>query len=133
MFTGGFFAAHTVASGWVGAAARRDRAEASALYLFSYYLGGSVAGVFGGLVYSAGGWPATVWFVGALILVGVVLAVLLVRETRFGSGTEQLADFRKELPDTISERECHPQPGQCDERGTDATVRARVCHSCVSG
>ena len=38
VFTGGFFAAHTVASGWVGAVAHRDRAEASALYLFSYYL-----------------------------------------------------------------------------------------------
>src|SRR5947209_689502 len=133
VFTGGFFAAHTVASGWVGAVARRDRAEASALYLFSYYLGGSVAGACGGLVYSAGGWPATVWFVGALILVGVALAVLLVRETGFGSGAEQLADLRKELPDTISERECHPQPGQCDEGGTDATVGARLCHGCVSG
>ena len=43
VFTGGFFAAHTVASGWVGAVAHRDRAEASSLYLFSYYLGASVA------------------------------------------------------------------------------------------
>jgi MFS transporter, YNFM family, putative membrane transport protein len=133
VFTGGFFAAHTVASGWVGAAARRDRAEASALYLFSYYLGGSVAGACGGLLYSAGGWTATVWLVGALILVAVTLAVLLVRETGFGSGAEHLADFRKELPDTISERECHPQPGRCDEGGTDATVEARLCHGCVSG
>ena len=70
VFTGGFFAAHTVASGWVGAVAHRDRAEASSLYLFSYYLGGSVAGGFGGLVYSVGGWPGTVVFVGALLLAG---------------------------------------------------------------
>jgi MFS family permease len=122
-----------VASGWVGAAARRDRAEASALYLFSYYLGGSVAGAFGGLVYGAGGWPATVWFVGALILAGVALAVLLVRETGFASGAEQLTDLRKELPDTISERGGHPQPGQRDRHGTDAAVGVRVCHGCVSG
>jgi MFS transporter, YNFM family, putative membrane transport protein len=81
VFTGGFFAAHTVASGWVGAVAHRDRAEASALYLFSYYLGGSVAGGFGGLVYSVGGWPATVGFVGALLVVGLLLVTLLVRET----------------------------------------------------
>jgi predicted MFS family arabinose efflux permease len=78
VFTGGFFAAHTVASGWVGAVARRDRAEASALYLFSYYLGGSVAGALGGLVYGVGGWPATVGFVGALLLAAVLLAALLV-------------------------------------------------------
>ncbi|MCV7443834.1 MFS transporter [Mycobacterium paraense] len=80
VFTGGFFAAHTVASGWVGAVAQRDRAEASALYLFSYYLGGSVAGAFGGVVYAAGGWPATAWFVGALLFAASLLAALLVRE-----------------------------------------------------
>jgi predicted MFS family arabinose efflux permease len=81
VFTGGFFAAHTVASGWVGAVARRDRAEASALYLFSYYLGGSVAGVFGGLVYSVGGWSATVGFVGTLLMAALLLVTSLVRET----------------------------------------------------
>ncbi len=133
VFTGGFFAAHTVASGWVGAAARRDRAEASALYLFSYYLGGSVAGAAGGLVYGAGGWPATVWFVGALILGGVALVVLLVRETGFRSGAEQLTDLRKELPDSISERDGDPHPGQCDEGGTDATLGDRLSHACASG
>ncbi|HTY33947.1 MAG TPA: MFS transporter [Mycobacterium sp.] len=82
VFTGGFFAAHTVASGWVGAVAHRDRAEASALYLFSYYLGGSVAGAFGGLVYAAGGWPATAWFVGALLLAAGLLVTLLVSAVR---------------------------------------------------
>lgn len=80
VFTGGFFAAHTVASGWVGAVAHRGRAEASALYLFSYYLGGSVASALGGLVYGVGGWPATVWFVGALLAAGAVLVAMLVRE-----------------------------------------------------
>jgi YNFM family putative membrane transporter len=81
VFTGGFFAAHTVASGWVGAVALRDRAEASSLYLFSYYLGGSVAGGFGGVVYAVGGWTGTVVFVGALLAVALLLVTLLVRET----------------------------------------------------
>jgi MFS transporter, YNFM family, putative membrane transport protein len=79
VFTAGFFAAHTVASGWVGAVAQHDRAEAAALYLFSYYLGGSVAGAFGGLVYSVGGWPSTAWFVGSLLLAGWLLIALLAR------------------------------------------------------
>lgn len=35
VFTGGFFSAHTVASGWAGAVARQHRAEASALSLFA--------------------------------------------------------------------------------------------------
>jgi MFS transporter, YNFM family, putative membrane transport protein len=80
VFTGGFFAAHTVASGWVGAAARRDRAAASSLYLFSYYLGASVAGGFGGVVYSVGGWPGTVAFVGTLLSAGLLLVALLVKD-----------------------------------------------------
>ncbi|MEZ0353051.1 MFS transporter [Mycobacterium sp. pR1184] len=79
VFTGGFFAAHAVASGWVGSVARCDRAEASALYLFSYYLGGSVAGAVGGLVYSVGGWRATVWFVGTLLILALLLVASLVR------------------------------------------------------
>lgn len=81
VFTGGFFAAHTVASGWVGAVAHRDRAAASALYLFGYYLSGSLAGALGGLVYGIGGWPATVWFVSALLLAGFLLVALLARTT----------------------------------------------------
>ncbi len=52
------------------------------LYLFSYYLGGSVAGAFGGLVYSVGGWAATVWFVGALLLAALLLMASLWRPER---------------------------------------------------
>ncbi|MBA0046915.1 MFS transporter [Mycobacteroides sp. LB1] len=84
IFTAGFFGAHTVASGWVGAVAQRDRAEASALYLFSYYLGSSVAGAAGGLAYQAGGWPMTVTFVGALLTLALVLAAVMVLRNRFG-------------------------------------------------
>jgi predicted MFS family arabinose efflux permease len=81
VFTGGFFAAHTVASSWVGAAAGHDRGGASGLYLFSYYLGGSTAGALGGLVYSIGGWPATATFVGALLLAALLLVASLVLRT----------------------------------------------------
>jgi predicted MFS family arabinose efflux permease len=81
VFTAGFFAAHTVASGWVGAVAWQDRGPAAALYMLGFYLGGSMGGAIGGLVYSVGGWAATVTFVGALLLTGLLLAGLLVRET----------------------------------------------------
>src|SRR5262249_31994107 len=74
VFSAGFFAARTVASGWVGAVAHRDRGPAAALYMFGFYLGGSVGGALGGLVYSVGGWAATVTFVGALLLTGLLLA-----------------------------------------------------------
>lgn len=39
LFSAGFFAAHSVASSWIGPRARRAKGQASSLYLFSYYLG----------------------------------------------------------------------------------------------
>jgi predicted MFS family arabinose efflux permease len=63
VFTAGFFAAHSVASGWVGLRATTDRAQASALYLFAYYLGSSVGGSAGGVAFERGGWPAAVTYV----------------------------------------------------------------------
>ncbi|MFC7342985.1 MFS transporter [Saccharopolyspora griseoalba] len=58
VFTGGFFAAHSVASGWVGTLASPSaRGQASALYQFAYYGGSSVGGVLGGTAYAWWGWP----------------------------------------------------------------------------
>jgi predicted MFS family arabinose efflux permease len=83
LFTGGFFAAHAVASGWVGVIARRHRAEASALYLFAYYAGSSVLGALAGLAYAAWAWPGVVAYVGVLVAVaGAVAGWLWAREVR---------------------------------------------------
>ncbi|AHH94815.1 MFS transporter [Kutzneria viridogrisea] len=68
VLTAGFFAAHTVASGWVGARAQANRAQASAAYLLCYYLGSSVGGSVGGLAFSGGGWLAVTGFTAALTL-----------------------------------------------------------------
>ncbi|MGC5258020.1 MFS transporter [Gordonia sp. DT218] len=76
LFTAGFFAAHSVASGWVSARATDHRAEASSLYLFHYYLGSSVVGALGGLVFSAFGWAGVAVYVGVLVAVGLALTVL---------------------------------------------------------
>ncbi len=72
VMTAGFFAAHSVASGWVGARAKVAPAQASALYMCAFYIGSSVAGSAGGVFYGRGGWPETVAFV--LALLGVALA-----------------------------------------------------------
>ncbi|MGP4019222.1 MFS transporter [Saccharopolyspora sp. 5N708] len=57
VFTGGFFAAHGVASGWVGMRAPASaRGQAAALYQLAYYGGSSVGGVLGGTAYGAWGW-----------------------------------------------------------------------------
>jgi YNFM family putative membrane transporter len=77
VMTTGFFAAHSVASGWVGARAPVAPAQASALYLCAYYIGSSVVGSVGGVFYGSGNWPATVIFVLVLIVVGLICAASL--------------------------------------------------------
>ncbi|MDX6340922.1 MAG: transporter, family, putative rane transport protein [Trebonia sp.] len=79
VLTAGFFAAHSVASGWVGGRAAVAPAQASALYLCLYYIGSSVAGSAGGIFYSRGGWPATVAFAVVLLAVALASAVSLRR------------------------------------------------------
>jgi MFS transporter, YNFM family, putative membrane transport protein len=79
VLTGGFFATHSVASGWVGGRAPVAPAQASALYLCLYYIGSSVAGSVGGIFYSRGGWPPTVAFTVVLLAVAMVSAVSLRR------------------------------------------------------
>lgn len=81
VFTAGFFAAHTVASSWVGLHAATARAQASALYLFSYYLGSSLSGTVGGSFWSRSGWAGVVGLiVGQLLLTLVVTRGLLRRQ-----------------------------------------------------
>ncbi len=75
IFTAGFFAAHSTASGWISASSSGHRAQASALYLMSYYLGSSVLGAAVGLAFLAGGWPATVIAIAALAAAAFALAL----------------------------------------------------------
>ena len=73
----GFFGAHSVTSGWVSAWATRARAQSSALYLFGYHMGSSVAGFVGGLFYAVFGWPGEVGTVLVLLAVGLLVALSL--------------------------------------------------------
>jgi len=68
VLTTGFFGAHGVASGWVGARARVGKAQASALYNLFYYGGSSLFGWLLGYAYVVGWW-------------GVATAVLLLALT----------------------------------------------------
>lgn len=73
LFTAGFFAAHSVASGWIGPRARRAKGQASSLYLFSYYVGSSVAGTLGGLFWHRFGWTGITAFISALLLLALLV------------------------------------------------------------
>lgn len=74
--TGGFFAAHAVSSGWAAVSASpAARGQSSGLYTLSYYLGGSVGGTLGSVVYADAGWGALV----AVVVLWLALAVHAVR------------------------------------------------------
>ncbi|MEV5648602.1 MFS transporter [Nocardia sp. NPDC052254] len=79
LFTAGFFGAHAVASAWVGAGATGNRAAASSLYLFAYYVGSSIVGALAGLAYSWHGWAGLALYVGVLIIVAAGLVLTLPR------------------------------------------------------
>lgn len=77
--TFGFFGGHSIVSSWVGRRGGAAKAQASSMYLFSYYMGSSVVGWSGGLFYAAAGWLGVALFVGALVLVGLLIALRLYR------------------------------------------------------
>lgn len=72
--TFGFFAAHAVASGWVGQLARGYKAQAASLYLLAYYLGSSVLGSVGGKCWELAGWDGVVGLIGTLLVLGLALS-----------------------------------------------------------
>ncbi|EDY49443.1 hypothetical protein SSCG_02471 [Streptomyces clavuligerus] len=75
LITAGFFAGHAVASAAVSRTATTGRAQASALYQSSYYLGSSVGGTLGAIAFHAGGWAGTVGL--ALLAVTGVVSITL--------------------------------------------------------
>jgi YNFM family putative membrane transporter len=79
VFTCGFFSAHAIASSWVGRRARTAKAQASSLYLFSYYLGSSISGTVGGLFWSHFGWTGVAAMITLLIVAAFGVATLLLR------------------------------------------------------
>lgn len=77
--TAGFFGAHSIASAWVGRRAIDNRGQASALYLFFYYLGSSVLGSAGGIAWTRGGWPGVTSFCLLLGVAAMIGAIALAR------------------------------------------------------
>ena len=75
----GFFGGHSIASSWVGLRAETGKAQASALYLFFYYVGSSLAGSIGGWFFTLGAWPGEAAFIGALSGLALLIALKLAR------------------------------------------------------
>lgn len=79
VFTFGFFAAHSIASGWVSKRASHDKAQASSLYLFFYYFGSSVGGTVGGFFWMKYGWMGVIVMIALFLFIACVLSFLLKR------------------------------------------------------
>ncbi|MCU1554018.1 MAG: transporter [Arthrobacter sp.] len=77
VFTGGFFAAHSIGAGWTGVIASTGRAQAASLYNLAYYLGSSILGWAGGLVFQSLGWTAlALTVIGLACTTAVITAVV---------------------------------------------------------
>lgn len=80
LFTFGFFGAHAVASGWVSRRARTAKGQASALYLFSFYVGSTVIAPAAGLLWPRFAWPGVTAATAALLLLALLVARSLPEE-----------------------------------------------------
>jgi YNFM family putative membrane transporter len=80
LVTIGFFASHSVASSWVGLRAREGKAQASALYLFFYYMGASTAGTIGGFFWTGYAWRGVAAFLALMLVAAFALSVGVLRE-----------------------------------------------------
>ncbi|WP_173089035.1 MFS transporter [Devosia sp. 1635] len=77
--TTGYFAAHGIASAWVARRASVGRAQASAIYLFSYYLGSSVLGTLGGYAWVAWDWNGVLLVSGGAAAAALFVGLHLTR------------------------------------------------------
>ncbi len=77
LFTCGFFGVHSIASGWVSRRATTYRAQATSIYLFSYYLGSSISGTLGGFFWVMYGWSGISLMICILLTAALTLTELL--------------------------------------------------------
>lgn len=86
-FTAAFFALHSSASGWIGVIATSDRAEASSMYLFCYYLGSSVLGWGSGFIFTHADWTLFIGWLLVLLSGVFLVALVLARLERRDAAT----------------------------------------------
>jgi YNFM family putative membrane transporter len=77
VLTIGYFGGHSIASSWVSKRAHHGKAQASALYLFFFYVGSSIGNTTGGFFWSADGWSGVIGMISLFALSALALALLL--------------------------------------------------------
>lgn len=82
LVTLGFFAAHAIASGWVGQLAGEGKGHASSLYLLFYYAGSSIMGSVGGWFWQHLGWSGVVGLTATLAVAGMATSLSIMEDGR---------------------------------------------------
>lgn len=77
IFSGGFFASHSIASSWVSRQAKFAKVQATSLYLFFYYLGSSIFGTFSGFFWFYSKWLGISIFMIIILICGIFLSAQL--------------------------------------------------------
>jgi predicted MFS family arabinose efflux permease len=77
LISSGIFVQQTLATAFVGAAAREGKSTAVGLYVTFYYVGGSFGGIAPAGIWHAHGWP------GCVLLVAAMQAIMLATALRF--------------------------------------------------
>lgn len=87
----GFFAAHAVASGWIGLLTpKKYKAQASSFYLLFYYLGSCLIGWSGGFFLNSFGWIGVIGYICALASIIYVIAFKVETSDIPGTGNLQI-------------------------------------------
>lgn len=97
----GFFAAHAVASGWIGILApNKYKAQASSFYLLFYYLGSCLVGWSGGFFLKAFDWIGVVAYViGLATIVFAIAPKITIDKPVLQATVPVLEDFQEEAVD----------------------------------
>ncbi len=74
IFTGCFFGCHSIGLSWVSKNATHAKGQATAFYLFFYYMGGAVVGYVNGQVFTALNWTGMTAAIVILLGIGIVIA-----------------------------------------------------------
>lgn len=77
IFALGFFGSHTLTSSWIGHCAKKAKGQASALYLFCYYMGSSIMGTAGGVFWQHYQWLGVIGFINAMLFTALIVAIFL--------------------------------------------------------
>ncbi|MGD0031209.1 MFS transporter [Paenibacillus illinoisensis] len=94
VLTFGFFGSHSIASGWVSQRASKNKAQASSLYLFFYYMGSSIGGTFAGEMWGWYGWDGVVSLIFAFLVLAGLFTWFLSRRTANESGNNRALTMR---------------------------------------